>query len=267
MTSLDVFISHSSSDELVAKTLISLIRSALNLPAERIRCTSVNGYRLPAGATTNEQLQQEIHESRAFIALITPNSLRSMYVMFELGARWGARKPLIPLLACGVKRDELRSPLSAINAITCYEVAQVHQLITDLGNALGISPDSPATYQEDLRVLMEEAKRPTSFDSAIDKSVTPSASEAHVEKRDQAMSILLAIWQLDSDNYSEHGYRVEDISTKSSVSIPTCKHHLDTMVNERKLKRVKVIGGRGGLHYSLTTGGSDHLIKSGLVPD
>jgi hypothetical protein len=69
---LDVFISHSSRDEEIAKRLITLIRSALNLPATSIRCTSVDGYRLPTGISTDERLRQEIHDSVAFIALLTP---------------------------------------------------------------------------------------------------------------------------------------------------------------------------------------------------
>ena len=107
MQILDIFISHSSRDENLAEKLIALIRSALNISAEKIRCTSLNGFRLPAGTTTNERLRKEIHDSKAFIALITPNSLKSMYVLFELGARWGAEKPMVPLIACNMKIEDL----------------------------------------------------------------------------------------------------------------------------------------------------------------
>ena len=46
MSSIDVFISHSSHDEKVAKALIELLIISLNIPAERIRCTSVKGHQL-----------------------------------------------------------------------------------------------------------------------------------------------------------------------------------------------------------------------------
>lgn len=56
---LSVFISHSSNDRNFVVLLIHLLRSALNIPAEEIRCTSVDGYRLPAGANAAEQLRRE----------------------------------------------------------------------------------------------------------------------------------------------------------------------------------------------------------------
>ena len=100
-TSMRIFISHSSNDVQVAKLLVELLRKALNLKCDAIRCTSVDGYRMQAGVPGDERLRTEVHEAELLIGIITPASLRSAYVMSELGARWGAGKPMIPLLAFG----------------------------------------------------------------------------------------------------------------------------------------------------------------------
>jgi len=143
-----VFISHSAKDENLAGTLVELLRSALSIPAEEIRCTSINGYRLPAGAPTDEQVRREVRESKAFLGLITPSSMESAYVMFELGARWGAGLHLVPLLGAGADASYLRGPLSALNALNCGDAAQVHQLLDDLAGLLGIRERTPtAAYQ------------------------------------------------------------------------------------------------------------------------
>jgi len=107
---IDVFISHSAADKELARGLINLLRLAIpSISPTRIRCTSVPGYRLPGGADADDQLRKEMVDARVFIGLITPESLTSTYVLFELGARWGAQLQLTPLLAAGMSTYELRN--------------------------------------------------------------------------------------------------------------------------------------------------------------
>ncbi len=265
MQILDVFISHSSRDESIAERLVTLIRSALNLATDKIRCTSLNGFRLPAGTTTNERLRQEIYDSKAFIALITPNSLESTYVLFELGARWGTQKPMVPLLACGMTPVNLREPLSAINALNCSDAAQLHQFIADLADILEVDPDRPAAYQKHINELIKISEQTASLRPTANNHDIPKPREPVSAQLDAGSSVLFAIWQLDTEKYSENGYRVEEIASKSSKSAPECKHYLESFTKDRKLKRVEVIGNNGGLHYSLTVDGSSFLIGKGLI--
>lgn len=160
-SSLQIFVSHSSRDEETAKRLITLIRSALNLPASAIRCTSVDGYRLPAGIPVDERLRQEIHDSTVFIALLTRNSMSSVYFLFELGARWATHRPLLPLLAGGTAQDLLRGPLSALNALSCENEAQLYQFIGDLATALQRPSESPAVYHKCVMEVVDAAKTET----------------------------------------------------------------------------------------------------------
>ena len=146
---LEVFISHSAKDEKLALALIELLRNALNIPAEKIRCTSVDGFRLQAGAPTDATLRQEIRESKEFIGLITPVSRESAYVMFELGARWGAELHLVPLLGAGADMNCLPAPLKTLNTLNCGNAGQVHQLVDDISKHLGIKERTPASAYHD----------------------------------------------------------------------------------------------------------------------
>jgi hypothetical protein len=151
--SMKIFISHSHKDVEIAKALIELLRVALNLKAEDIRCTSVDGYRLPAGISTVEQLKFEIHDCEVLIGLISPSSISSYYVLFELGARWGASKPLIPLIASEKGADLLKGPLQGINALNITSESQLFQLISDLEILLNLKSDSPSSYQANINKL------------------------------------------------------------------------------------------------------------------
>ena len=147
---IKLFISHCSKDKELAEKLTELVKNALRLSSKEIRCTTVDGYRLPGGAKTNEQIKLEVRDSIAFIGLISSAAAESIYVLFELGARWGSDKHLLPILAPGVSPDILKGPLSDLNALRCDSVAQLHQLVKDLAIALDVQPETPDTYQRNI---------------------------------------------------------------------------------------------------------------------
>lgn len=155
MPQVRVFISHSSRDVEVASALIQLLRDALSLHPDAVRCTSVDGYRLPAGANTKERIRSEIFEAEVFLGLISNESLRSTFVLFEMGARWGADRHLIPLLVGGFTPAALTGPLGDLNALELSKEAQLHQLVTELGQLLGVSPATPAAYLHALQNLIK----------------------------------------------------------------------------------------------------------------
>jgi hypothetical protein len=144
---IKIFISHSSKDKELAEKVTELVKNALHLHPNDIRCTTVDGYRLPGGAKTNEQLKREVCGSETFVGLISSAATDSMYVLFELGARWGSDKYLLPLLATGVSPNILKGPLSDLNALSCSNASQLHQMVKDLAEKLEIKPESPDTYQ------------------------------------------------------------------------------------------------------------------------
>lgn len=151
---ISIFLSHSSEDRLLAERLVDLLRTALNLRADTIRCTSVDGYRLPAGADSDEQLRREVLDATVFVGLLSSISLNSAYVLIELGARWGAGKPLVPLLAPGLTAHALRGPIAGLNALSCESPSQLHQLVRDLGRILDIHVDDPHAYQAKIDALV-----------------------------------------------------------------------------------------------------------------
>lgn len=157
-----LFLSHSSVDAGLAAVVVRLLRASLRLEPSEIRCTSVDGYKLPGGADTDEQLRGEVQEAEVLVALVSAASLQSLYVTCELGARWGVGKPLIPLLAPGVQPWEIKAPLAGKNLLKSERAAELHQLIDDVGGHLGITPARPAAYQEDLETVLALTAPPSS---------------------------------------------------------------------------------------------------------
>jgi hypothetical protein len=189
-----VFISHSSTDYELAAMLVDLLGSSLNLPAEAIRCTSVEGHRLAGGAAIDSALRKDIRDCEAFIGLISATSIESAYVLFELGARWGAESHLLPLLAPTADAAILRGPLSGLNALSCLHAADLHQMVSEIANILSIRPQSPASYQRHIDrivdasairnpVSLTEKNRPSKISSLVRASDDEyQGAEAIIEK-------------------------------------------------------------------------------------
>ena len=154
--SIDVFISHSSGDTELAGALVELLRSALpGLHPKRIRCTSVAGYKLTGGSDTNNKLREELREARVFIGILTNQSLHSTYVLFELGARWGANSQFTPLLAAGLRSSDLKAPLSGLHAHSCDTETDLHQMLDEIGKSLSLERASPDVYDRHLKKIAD----------------------------------------------------------------------------------------------------------------
>ena len=255
---LSVFISHSGKDDKLAEALVELLRNALNIPANEIRCTSVNGYRLPIGAQTEEQLREEVHQARTFIGLITPSSMASAYVMFELGARWGAKLHLAPLLGAGADSRYLRGPLSSLNALNCEVVAQVHRLIDDLARVLDVRERTqPAAYQRyiDELVQISKSSRPA-------ERTKPPAPPAPAPQDTKLEPEEIAVLQLIA-KVGKTGVLDESVSDRLGFHPLKTSQWLEHLVKRDLLYQDRKMG--IPLQYRLTSKGRDYVIENKLI--
>ena len=158
-TGIKVFISHSSADVEIATALIDLLRYAIpNLDPPAIRCSTVPGYKLSGGADTDDTLREEMRHAPVFIALLTKRSLGSTYVLFELGARWGAGSKFTPLVAAGLQPSELQAPLHGLHAQSCDSETDLHQVLTEVAELLGLKLVGAHVYDSHLKNLVKVSK-------------------------------------------------------------------------------------------------------------
>jgi hypothetical protein len=157
MADITLFVSHSAADAELAKRIVHAAEKALAIPARMIRCSSVDGYRLPAGSDTDEAIRDEIFQSRAFIALLTPHSLESTWVLFEVGARWGAKKHLFPVVAGGATTTAVEGPMAGLNTLNAASPPQFLQLLQELGTALDLPLQPMGSFQEAVNVVVAAA--------------------------------------------------------------------------------------------------------------
>jgi hypothetical protein len=85
----DVFLSYAGKDAAVAAELKS------GMEAQGLRCFLAKTDLKP-GQVWGEAIRESLQSSRALVLLLTPNSVRSKWVMAEAGAAWVLGRPLIP---------------------------------------------------------------------------------------------------------------------------------------------------------------------------
>ena len=149
-----LFISHSSKDKKLVKCLVDLLCHALGLPMQQIVCSSVEGCKLASGVRIPDALQKKARRTGVFLALLSPRSMESDWVLFELGARWGSGK-IRALRIPGVRRKSLGRPYKDLNAADATKAAAVHRLVHEINKDLQLPyPVKPWAYEAELRKFL-----------------------------------------------------------------------------------------------------------------
>lgn len=105
-----IFISHSSKDSAIVSSFVeTVLRLGLNIPAERIFCTSIEARGVTTGEFIPDRLKDEIQKSALAILCISNNYKNSEVCLNELGAAWAVldKKRVVPLLLPGFNHKSL----------------------------------------------------------------------------------------------------------------------------------------------------------------
>jgi hypothetical protein len=86
-----LFVSYASEDSGPAQELLSQLAHQPNF---HVFTTN----KLSAGENWQSKIKEELSQSDYFLVLLSPSSLRSKWVQFELGAAWGLNKFIIPVV-------------------------------------------------------------------------------------------------------------------------------------------------------------------------
>lgn len=134
MNDIRVFISHSAKDATIIKALVECIEACVEVPDNGIRCTSIPGYKLAPGDIADEALRENLEQCSVVIGFLTEESLRSGYVVMELGAAWGLKKTTCALLAPSIEFKSMPGPLGRLHAVkadSSHDVAAVMEVIAE----------------------------------------------------------------------------------------------------------------------------------------
>ena len=169
-----IFISHSHSDQEIASLLVDFLLEALKMEQEDIRCTSVIGHQLPFGTSISEQLRDDLNTTTGLIALITKDSLRSSWVLFELGSAWATRRLVVPILGPGLNHQDLPGPLKDYPVVRIDDEQASYRLtdaINKLASTLNVQQRISSKRDQRLNEFLNEFRSQSSPDEGQDNQL------------------------------------------------------------------------------------------------
>ena len=110
-----IFVSYATEDSANASELISWLAQQPNL---HVFTTD----QISAGENWRSKIKKALSESDFFLVLLSPTSVQSKWVQFELGAAWGLNKFIIPVVTS--KEVVSRIPLD-LGELHVFELDQL----------------------------------------------------------------------------------------------------------------------------------------------
>lgn len=125
-----IFLSHASVDRPLAEYFRSeIVRLA---PQRHVFISSLPGV-IPAGKEWFTEIGDNLKMASGYVVLLTPNSVNRPWVWFETGAAWMSGRPFVPVLAGGLRAEDVPPPLSMLQLLRTERHDEAQLMFTTLG--------------------------------------------------------------------------------------------------------------------------------------
>jgi len=150
-----VFISHATSDEMLARKVAGLLGAALRLSPADFFLSSEEGHGVAPAASILTSIVDELRTVPALVVLLTPRAAASPWVWLEAGSRLGCADKSAPLfLVPSARFVSLLSPVAGQRCLQLDSDGALHELVRAVGKALGRSPVDVLDYRSALEELV-----------------------------------------------------------------------------------------------------------------
>lgn len=141
-----VFISHSSRDAEVVRRLQHLLTSRTS---NTIRLfVSSDQLSIPAGKMWIEQIFDALSTTSLAFVLLSPNSMQSQWIPFEVGLCYSRKIRTIPVGMLGVDATAISPPLGLLQGFNLDSAAGLERIVAEINETFEHSHATTCTTQE-----------------------------------------------------------------------------------------------------------------------
>ena len=127
-----IFISHSSKNRELIKTLVEFLQMGMGVSRGEIFCTSYPES-LPTGEQFIEAIREEMRNCEVVFFVITEDFLKSQFCLTEMGAAWGLGKRIYPLMLVKLEKIE-NTPLKGLQVRFLEKKSDINTIYDELRN-------------------------------------------------------------------------------------------------------------------------------------
>lgn len=198
---LKIFLSHSANDDALASALVDCLLSSMILEDSELRCTSVPGHKLSVGTDFAAALLEDIGESSVVIGLITKSALSSSWVLFELGATWGSKKHMKPIVTGEVDIKALPGPVSGRHVARLSSRADVAQLLSEVTKLVNATPRSAAKIDKAIETLLSAHAAHVSAQTVTHSKNKVETNSKELVVAGMSLSELVRYWRVRKSKF------------------------------------------------------------------
>ena len=133
MNGRKLFISHAAVDRELAALLEETV--IITIPGIKVFRASRVGQ-IKAGREWFDLVTSELRDADQFLVILTEASVGKPWVLFETGAAWYTKRPLMPILAPGFLPQNVHEPLRFLQLLSLGNPSEVAQIFKELGGNL-----------------------------------------------------------------------------------------------------------------------------------
>lgn len=222
-----IFISHAAKDKPLADALVDLLQTGININANDIFCSSLEGLGIPAGRNFIDHIKEQIQEPKVVVALLSQNYLGSQFCMCELGATWAMSHRLLPLLISPVTYQDVKGVLSVTQLPSIED--GLSGLMQDLVSELGLPHPNierwdakKNAFLKRLKTIlksMEAPKKITAAEHEVLKTQLTNARQALAQGEEEIASLKELVDQLSKlkDKEGVRNVKLKQMSAQETL--------------------------------------------------
>jgi hypothetical protein len=219
MSKNKIFISHSSKDiDLVKSFVENILRLGLDIPSERIFCSSIEGQGIKSGKYIPDQLRSEIKHSTIALLFISKDYKTSDICLNEIGAAWICLKKenVIPMILPNVSFNELGILDLNRMGIKVAEPSSLLKFIQDCKDQL-----NPNFNLEKIHIKIEDFLKEIKFVKPLKTSKTISIETENIDDCydcfQNNLEALDHIIRKAIPAFSEGIYQIKDLTMQTQI--------------------------------------------------